>query len=104
MNWEERTNYFLKHVRGVVHIGANTGQERDIYYDLPVLWVEPLEEAFTALQKNIAGYPKQQAYRYLLTDKDGIEYDFGVANNGGQSSSIFDFHLHKEIWPQVGYV
>src|SRR5262249_24373953 len=31
-------------------------------------------------------------------------YDFGVANNGGQSSSIFDFHLHKEIWPQVGYV
>jgi len=34
---------FLQKVSGVVHIGANTGQERELYkkYGLRVIWVEP---------------------------------------------------------------
>lgn len=103
--WERETNKFLSDCRGVVHIGANTGQERDLYAsrNLPVIWVEALPDVFGWLLDNIAGYENQLAFNYLLTDEDGKEYDFGVANNEGQSSSIFDFADHKKIWPQVEY-
>ena len=35
---------FLKEVSGVVHVGANTGQERGIYdkLSLDVIWIEPI--------------------------------------------------------------
>lgn len=103
--WERQTNAFLSDVRGVVHIGANSGQERDLYASrgLPVIWVEALPDVHKELLKNISGYPGQVAYNYLLTDENWKEYDFGVANNGGQSSSIFDFADHKKIWPHVHY-
>lgn len=104
--WEEETNGFLSHASGVVHIGANTGQERDLYavLNLPVIWVEPLPGVFDQLQEYVVPIPDQHAFQYLLTDEDGKEYDFGIANNGGQSSSIFDFADHKEIWPEVDYI
>jgi FkbM family methyltransferase len=104
--WATETNAFLSNARGVVHIGANTGQERDIYQslDLPVIWVEALPAEFGELVNNISDYPRQRAYQALLTDEDGKEYNFSVANNGGQSSSIYDFADHKQIWPEVGYV
>jgi len=103
--WEKQTNAFLSDVKGVVHIGANSGQERDLYgsRNLSVIWVEALPDVFSALGENILPYPNQRALCYLLTEEDGKEYDFGVANNDGQSSSIFDFADHKKIWPHVHY-
>jgi FkbM family methyltransferase len=96
---------FFRRVPGVIHVGANTGQER-VFYDrlgLRVVWIEPIPEVFATLQANIQAYPRQVALRYLVTDRDGVEYTFHIANNGGASSSILDFHLHKDIWPQVAY-
>ena len=96
---------FLKEVTGVIHVGANTGQERNTYrkFGLKVIWIEPIPEVFAILQQNLAGYSGQRAFSYLITDQDDAEYQFHVANNGGASSSIFDFELHKEIWPQVDF-
>ncbi len=96
---------FLGQVSGVIHIGANTGQERDLYarYGLRVLWIEPIPEVFTALEANLAGYVGQRALKYLVTDKEGAEYPFNVASNFGASSSILDLKRHKEIWPEVGF-
>lgn len=104
-NWEEKTNAFLKDATGVIHVGANTGQEREIYaaHGLPVLWIEPLPGIFEKLVENLGGYLNQHAACRLLTDCDGVEYEFGIANNGGQSSSIFPFAEHKKIWPDVDY-
>jgi FkbM family methyltransferase len=103
--WERQTNAFLLNVRGVVHIGAHAGQERDLYGSrrLPVVWVEALPDVYRHLCDRVAWYPDQRAFNYLLTDEDGKEYDFGVANNGGQSSSIFAFADHRKIWPHVHY-
>ena len=94
---------FLKHSNGVIHIGANAGQERDQYASLglPVIWVEPIPEVFEALRSNISSCPNQKALRYLITDEDGKEYDFHVANNNGASSSILEFARHGEIWPEI---
>jgi FkbM family methyltransferase len=99
------TSEYLRTAVGVVHVGANSGQERDLYrsFGLRVAWVEPIEEVFTDLKRNIASYPYQTAFQALLTDQDDVEYTFNIANNGG-SSSIFDFGLHRDIWPQINYV
>lgn len=96
-------NKFLKGANGIIHIGANSGQERGVYdkYGLHVIWIEPIQEIFDNLQKNIESYPKQTAYKELITDCNDKEYDFHIANNEGGSSSIFDFKDHKDIWPEV---
>ena len=96
---------FLPRVGGVVHVGANTGQERLVYdrHGLRVLWVEPIPAVFDTLAANIAALPKQRALRALVTDRDGAEYTFHVSNNDGKSSSILDLKDHADIWPDVHY-
>ena len=105
--WVDRRTVkgFLREVRGVIHVGAHTGQERGLYaqYGLKVLWIEPLEEHFSALQQNIAALPDQRALQALVTDSDGGEYVFNVASNAGGSSSILELKLHADIWPNVTY-
>lgn len=103
---DELNTSFLRKVAGVVHVGANTGQERDIYRDagLRVVWVEPIVEVFDELTRNIAGYPNQRAFRALVTDENGKDYQFNVSNNAGLSSSILEFGQHRDIWPEVDYV
>lgn len=98
-------NSFLRKVSGVIHVGANSGQERDTYAlnELQVFWVEPIPEVFHQLQENIRNYPKQHAANCLVSDRDGKEYQFHIANNKGESSSIFNFKHHKDIWPKIDY-
>jgi len=93
-------------VPGVIHVGANVGQERTQYaaLGLNVIWVEPIPAVFDELSKNISAFPKQRAYCSLLAAELGKEYTLHVANNGGASSSILDFSKHGEIWPDVHYV
>jgi len=96
---------FLKRVPGVVHVGANTGQEREHYASLKlnVLWVEPIPSAFELLRSNISGFANQRACCCLLAAEDGAEYTLHIANNEGASSSILDFAKHREIWPDVHF-
>lgn len=98
-------NQFLKDIRGVVHVGANFGQEKKLYkkYDLNVIWVEPIPEVFDVLKENIKDFTNQQCFEALVTDVDDKEYQFHISNNNGKSSSIFDFKYHKDIWPNVSF-
>jgi FkbM family methyltransferase len=98
-------NRFLRSVRGVVHVGANVGQERMLYdrYGLDVLWIEPIPDVFAALQANIADLPRQRALERLVTDRDDAPYEFHVANNDGQSSSILELKEHRDLWPKVDF-
>jgi hypothetical protein len=43
---------YLRKVRGVIHVGANEGQERDLYaaFGLNVIWIEPIPEVFQVLR------------------------------------------------------
>ena len=96
---------FLRHCRGVIHVGANSGQEREAYkrHDLPVVWIEAAPEPYQALLANLQRYPKQRAINALVLDTDGTRCTFHVANNAGASSSVLDMALHKDIWPHVVY-
>jgi FkbM family methyltransferase len=101
----ENPDAFLRQVRGIIHVGANTGQEREIYASrgLSVIWIEPVPKVFDQLQKNLRTLPRQYAMQYLVSDKDGKEYDLHIANNGGASSSILELNLHRDIWPDVAF-
>lgn len=100
-----RMDSFLKEVPGVIHVGANTGQEREHYASsgLNVIWVEPIPKVFEVLRSNISGFPKQSAYCHLLASEHGKQYTFHIADNGGASSSIFDLAKHQAIWPDVKF-
>src|SRR5205085_4005421 len=77
------TNSYLKQITGVIHVGANLGQERELYakYKLKVLWIEPLPDIFERLCENISPFPDQTAVNHLVTDKDNAEYLFHIASN-----------------------
>jgi FkbM family methyltransferase len=96
---------FLSHIEGLIHVGANVGQERELYarHGLDVLWFEPNPDVFGRLVRNLEAFPKQRALPYLVTDRDDEQYPFYLSNNDGRSSSIFDLNLHQELWPNVFY-
>lgn len=98
-------NRFLRSVRGVIHVGANVGQERELYarYGLDVLWIEPIPEVFVTLRANLEGFPRQRALQALVTDRNGHEYEFHVASNAGESSSILELKQHRDVWPKVAF-
>jgi len=99
-------DWLFSKIIGIIHIGANTGQEREIYakYNLDVLWIEPILEVYKVLQLNLQKFPKEIAINALITDVDDKEYAFHIANNIGMSSSIFELEMHKDIWPKVKYI
>jgi len=76
---------FLNRIAGIIHVGANTGQERQLYASkgLPVLWVEPIPEVYRKLMANLRDFPNQRAIQALLYDKDGAQVSLNIANNGG---------------------
>ena len=96
---------FFAGIEGVVHVGANWGQERDYYAekDLVVLWVEAIPSMYHRLSAHIQPTPKQTAIQGLVTDRSGDRTTFHVSSNDGASSSIYDLALHKEIWPEVHF-
>jgi FkbM family methyltransferase len=98
-------NRFLRSTRGVIHVGANVGQERDLYgrYGLDVLWIEPIPDVFARLAANIKGLPRQRALERLVTDRDDETYEFHISNNDGESSSILDLKEHRDIYPTVDF-
>jgi len=98
-------NSYLRQTSGLIHVGANLGQERELYarYNLKVLWVEPLPDIFERLCENIKTFPKQTAVNHLLTDQDGAEYLFHIASNDGASSSLLEPARHKTLIPAVRF-
>ena len=92
---------------GVLHLGANTGQEAAAYAAQGiknVIWVEALPVVHAALVRHIAPYPGSTALLACVSDKDGETVAFNVANNGGQSSSFLQFGTHAVEHPDCKFV
>jgi FkbM family methyltransferase len=97
---------FLENTTGLIHIGANEGQERFHYkkYNISkVLWIEADPDTFKRLQKNISGLKNQKAINYLLLNKNKKTI-FNVSSNEGNSSSILKFAEHKNVYPEIRYI
>lgn len=92
--------------KGVLHIGANVGEEAPVYHELGienVIWIEANDAIFHKLQENIRKYPGQVAIKACVGDEER-EVTFHVSNNGSQSSSVLELGTHKIAHPEVHYV
>lgn len=93
--------------KGVLHVGANVGEEAPVYDELgikDVVWIEANPEIFDRLVVNISPYPKQVAYNYCIGDEHGKAVIFHISNNASQSSSVLELGTHKIAHPEVSYV
>lgn len=93
---------------GVIHLGANTGQEADTYVEMgvkQVIWVEALPDICAQLHDHVRNRAGHHAvYCACLSDVNGEAVTFNVANNGGQSSSFLKFGTHAQEHPTVKFV
>lgn len=91
--------------KGVLHIGANVGEEFPVYMELAVkkqIWIEPNPDIYQKLVGNISSNPEAAAYNCCIGDIDG-DVVLHESNNAGQSSSILPLGTHKDVHPDVFY-
>ena len=97
---------YFKEKKGVFHIGANDGMERDWYklHEFPrVLWFEPNRSIFERLCINLLEYPNNTAY--CLGVHDTLKTaTLHIASNKGLSSSILEFGTHKRYRPDIKFI
>ena len=96
---------FLLNVSHLVHLGAHHGGERFRYdaLGLHVTWIEANPAAFARLSSNLAGVRRQRALHALVADEEGLVRRFHLASHAGSASSMFERHLHRELFPLVAY-
>lgn len=107
LQWLDSTYGLL--VRGVLHVGANLGQEAAAYHDWGmrrVWWIEADPVVFAKLERNIADYPEQKAILACVSEEDGASVRFNLASNDGASSSALapDVERCRHEWPGVKFV
>lgn len=96
------------HATGILHVGANAGQEADAYHRWgmkKVCWIEADPAVFSKLEANIAKYPEQRAIVACVAEEDGKRIRFSLASNDGGSSSALepDSARCKDEWPGVEF-
>lgn len=92
-------------LRGVIHVGAHEGQERDFYKKMGaeyVMWHEANPEIYKRLMDRLSQYPNQDGYNHAVSDFNG-KIKFNVSNNDGSSSSILNLKNHKNYYPHINY-
>ena len=92
--------------KGILHIGANKGEEAPVYLQLGVtkqIWIEANPEIFIHLKETLRNNPDAMAFNYAIGDQDNVQVTLHVANNGGQSSSLLPLGTHKTQHPDVFY-
>lgn len=97
---------------GILHLGANDGAELDWYIQggaENIVFVEALPSVFEKLEQrcNYHSNVKDLYIRCInacLSNVEGDEVIFNISSNNGESSSMFEFGLHKNIHPDVFYI
>lgn len=100
-------DYLDETCTGVIHVGANLGQEYDSYRNAglaSVVYIEPIPDVFAALKKRVSADPRHHPIQALCSDKAGVEVDFHIASNRGESSSMLELGSSKQEHPDVHYV
>jgi len=101
-----KNNYNLD-VRGIVHVGAHTGQEYEEYLKnfgkIPIFWFEPIPHIFDILRKNLKDKPNTYLYNLAL-GKEEMDGEIFIDNgNNGQSSSILKPKKHLDQFPHITF-
>ena len=88
--------------KGVIHVGANFCNERGYYHavgcdDSKVVWVEAIPEICARCKQF---FPQAVILNEAVSESE-VDVEFMISSNNGESSSIFGFKDHAEIYPTV---
>jgi FkbM family methyltransferase len=88
--------------KGIIHIGANFCNERMYYHragcdDSKIVWVEAIP---AICERCKIFFPYATILNEAVSDAE-YDVEFRVSSNNGESSSIFDFKDHADIYPSV---
>jgi FkbM family methyltransferase len=92
--------------QGIIHVGANFGQEISAYRSSGAqicLYFEPIPAIFEKLKSNLENIPNHYALQELISDKDDEEVVFNITNNS-LSSSMLPLGKHSVLYPNIKYV
>lgn len=96
--------------KGILHLGASTGQEAQKYKELGikrVIWVEAIPDVYQRLLQHLEDVGCSEGASCInacVSDESGKEVEFHISNNEAQSSSFLELGYHKIIHPTVEYV
>lgn len=93
--------------KSCLHIGASHGEERQAYLIgglQAVTWIEAIPEVYKKLCDNIMFYEGHKAINACIHEVGGIEVEFNISSNDGQSSSIYAFGTHAISHPDVTFI
>jgi FkbM family methyltransferase len=88
--------------RGVIHVGAHLGEERELYRKMgfqKVLFVEANPALADRLKTNMAGDPTVQVVHCAISDLDGSTTLHLTSMD--QSSSILPLKRHRDYYPMI---
>jgi len=106
MDLPEMIRKYKMNITGILHCGANEGQEASLYHSVckgKVFWVEAIPSVYETLIKNLKPYPNQHAILSCIGNVNGEEVVFNISNNEAQSSSYLELGHHSIIHPTVVY-
>lgn len=99
--------YNLK-CNGVLHVGANVGEEAPVYRELGInkqVWIEPNKSLIPRLEAAVLNHPNVEAYVLnVCAGNENKEVTLHISNNAGQSSSVLELGTHKIAHPEVEYI
>jgi len=91
---------------GILHVGANVGEEAEAYNAAgvkDVCWIEGNPQIIPQLKINVKPYG-HRVINALIGDVEGLELPLHISNNASQSSSILELEYHMIAHPEVYYV
>lgn len=92
--------------RGVMQVGANIGQEIDLFLANRVstaFLIEPQNLIFNRLKVASLGIPHFYPVQALLASQTGIRTKLFIASNEGGSTSVLSPDGHQKIWPFIEF-
>lgn len=92
---------------GVLHVGANVGEEAPVYRELGIhkqIWIEPNKELLPRLNENVQAHGVEAYVLNVCAGDENKTVMLHIANNGGQSSSVLELGTHAVVHPEVHYV
>lgn len=93
--------------KGILHIGAHTGEEAKDYQDngvQKVIWIEATPDYMDRLKEHTKQFTglDQTYLNACLSDVDGQDIEFNVANNE-HSNSMLQLGTHATMYPHIKY-
>ncbi|HHZ95074.1 MAG TPA: FkbM family methyltransferase [Flavobacteriales bacterium] len=89
-------------IKNILHVGAHKAEEEKDYFNSgceKVIWVEANPDLVSYL-KNTLDKTRNKVLEAVVSDSDDQEVEFIITNNG-QSSSILELGIHKDLFPGV---